>query len=321
MDFFAWFSITISFLILGGVLLYRKFDRYFGTFCLVIGAVGYFVPCIFAAPYFLVVWRMLIGRHMQTNAKLFIGRLIREQATEANSLASSDTTFHWIVAFMCNDSDSYYVAHAVGAVFSGHGKALPFKERPRESIEEKYSLHHVGWVTRKERDIHMQAVQENEPMASGYSCQEFAVDLAFQISSSRTYTFIKCFSLFRWRSILYLFLAGFSVIMFLVQNYTHLKDPVVIILPINLEFFNFVMITNLFVATEAFRLGLTNMRREKDFFGGLKDRCHVYFKVLSYMDILKLILLFLFIAGFQILVNNVMFIIGCLLIAIILAVK
>ena len=98
-------------------MLYRKFDRYFGTFCLVIGAVGYFVPCIFAAPYFLVVWRMLIGRHMQTNAKLFIGRLIREQATEANSLASSDTTSHWIVAFMCNDSDSYYVAHAVGAVF------------------------------------------------------------------------------------------------------------------------------------------------------------------------------------------------------------
>jgi hypothetical protein len=263
---------------------------------------------------------MLIGRHMQTNAKLFIGR-IRDNATRNTSQASSDTTSHWIVAFLCENSECYYVTHAVGAVISGRGEALPFKPKSKESIEEKYSLHHVGWVTRKERETHMQRVQENEPMASGYSCQEYAVDMAFQISSSRTYTFIKCFTLFRWRSFLYVFLAGFSSAVFLVQTYTNLNAPVVIFYPINFEFFNFVMITNLFVATEAYRLGYTNVRQEKNVIGGLKDRCRVYFKIPSYMDILKLLLLLLFIAGIQICIKDIMIVIGFLLIVIILAAK
>ena len=102
-------------------------------------------------------------------------------------------------------------------------------------------------------------------MASGYSCQEYAVDIAFQISSSRTYTFIKCFTLFRWRSILYVFLAGFSSAVFLVQTYTNLNAPVVIFYPI---IFNFVMITIFFVA---YRLGYTNIRQEQNVIGGLKD--------------------------------------------------
>lgn len=314
MDLFA-LSTSISLCLLGAILLVRKFDYYYGILCFVIAPLGYFyMPSLLVAPYYFVVWRMLIGRHMQTNANLFVGQ-IREQTTPT----SSDTTSHWIVAFMCENSASYYVAHAVGAVISGRGKPLPFEPKPKTEIEQKYSLHHVGWVTRKERDTHMQKVQSNEPMASGYSCQEFAVDIAFQISSSRTYTFIKCFTLVRWRTVLYLVLAGFSVAMFLVQTYTDINEPVVIIIPINFEFFNFVMFTNLFVATEAYRLGYTNVRKEKSFIGGFKDRYRVFFKVPSYMDMFKLLLLFLFIVGVQIILKSTMFIIGCLLIAVILS--
>ena len=146
-------------------------------------------------------------------------------------------------------------------------------------------------------------------MASGYSCQEYAVDIAFQISSSRTYTFIKCFTLFRWRSFLYVFLAGFSSAVYFVQTYTNLNAPVVIFYPINFEFFNFVMFTNMFVATEAYRLGYTNIRQEKNVIGGLKDRSRVYFKIPSYMDILKLLLLLLFIAGIQICIRDIIIIV------------
>ena len=81
------------------------------------------------------------------------------------------------------------------------------------------------------------------------------------------------------------------------------------------------MFTNLFVAIEAYRLGYTNIRQEKNVIAGLKDRFHVYFKIPSYVDILKLLLLLLFIAGIQICIRDIMIVIGVLLIAIILAAK
>jgi len=48
----------------------------------------------------------------------------------------------------------------------------------------------------------MEEVREMERMESGNSCQEYAVDLAFQLSCSRTYTFMKLVMLPRWRTVI-----------------------------------------------------------------------------------------------------------------------
>ena len=286
---------------------------------MLISVLGYYLPYLFAAPYFFVVWRMLIGHHMQTDAKLFIGQMKREFVISANSPTSSDTLSHWIVAYTTGESsDDYLVAHAVGEVISGHGIVRHFESKAKEEIEQKYSLHHVGWVTRKEREHHQEQVQKKEPMASGYTCQEFAVDIAFQISSSRTYTFMKSVMLFRWRTVVYFVLAALSIAISIVESYTN-EPTLILVVPINLKFFNFAMITNLFVATEAYRLGFTNVRRERNFLGGLKDRYHVYFKVPSYVDMFKLIVLSIVAAGVQICFQNTMLTIGFFLIAIIMA--
>lgn len=186
-------STSLSLGLLGAVLLYRKFDVYYGSLCLIIASLGYFYPILLIFPYFMVVWRIKLGRHIQTDAKLFIGQQRFSIDLPENDSTTSfiPTLAHWIVAVHSDDSDSYRMTHAVGAVISGSGKRLPFKVKKATWIEEHYILHHVGWVTRREREQHIQQIQEHEPLASGYSCQEYAVDIAFQISCSRTYTFFK----------------------------------------------------------------------------------------------------------------------------------
>lgn len=317
MEMFA-FSTSLSFGVLGTVLLYRKFDTYYGGLCLFIAILGYFCPFLLILPYFFVVWRVLLGRHMQTDAKLFIGQHRRHNRTRDRdpdpSESSTSSLAHWIVATQSGSSDDYRMTHATGEVVSGLGERRPYKRRSREWMEERYDLHHVGWVTRKERENHMQQVQENEPMASGYSCQEFAVDIAFQISSSRTYTFMKCVTLTRVRTVIYFSMMIFSGLVFLWQNLTN--QPVIVFVPINSELFNPVMITNIFIAMEAYRLGYTNLRREHNFWGGLKDRLHVYCRVISYRDMFKLTLLFLFSTVVQIWINNIMLTVSILMVAI-----
>jgi len=313
-------STSVSFGVLGTVLLYRKFDVYYGGVCLFIAALGYFCPFLLILPYFVVVWRVLLGRHMQTDAKLFIGQHRRHRRSKDHVLQPSDSSTtsltHWIVATQNENSDDYRMTHATGEVVSGLGERRPYKIKSREWMEERYDLHHVGWVTRKERENHMQQVQENEPMASGYSCQEFAVDIAFQISSSRTYTFMKCVTLTRVRTVIYFSIMLFSVLVFLWQNWTN--QAVIVFVPINPELFNPMVITNIFIAMEAYRLGYTNLRRERNFWKGLNDRLNVYFRVISYRDMFKLILLLLFATVVQMWINNTMLTVSILMVAIIM---
>ena len=98
------------------------------------------------------------------------------------------------------------------------------------------------------------------------------------------------------------------------------NQPVVVFVAINPYFFNAVMLTNIFVATEAFRLGYTNRRQEKFWLDGLKDRLRVYFNSINCRDKSKLIMLLVFCLGVQILVNNTLVTICFLMIAIYLSI-
>ena len=323
--------LSLSFGVLGTVLLYRRFDWYYGCFCLIISALGCWYPLALIFPYFLVVWRVLIGRNIKTDSPLFIGErnINCKEADEQHSTSSgSNSLSHWIVAVRVpadHDNlgdDSYLMAHAVdedGPVISGFGKGLKFRHKSKTEVEEKYQLHHVGWVTRKQREYQMSQVVENEPMASGYSCQEFAVDIAFQVSSSRTYTYIKSLTLIRLRAMIYYSLAIFSAIVYLLHEC--FDQPVVVFLPLNPDMFNPATVTNLFIATEAYRIGYTNVRREslRNWKKGLSDRLHVYVNTLPAVDKFKLLLLLPFCIALQIWIENIMLTISIMMVCIFMA--
>lgn len=319
-------TISLSFGSLGAVLLYRKFDVYYGSVCLLTAAFGIKYPILFIFPYFFVAWRVFVGRSIRTDAKLLIGQRRRPNGEAAplwdsprlqpkhsdESRTSSNSLAHWIVAVE-ESNDKYCITHAVGEVVSGKGKKMPYKDKQKEEVEQRYLLHHVGWVTRKARKEHMEEVREMERMESGNSCQEYAVDLAFQLSCSRTYTFMKLVILPRWRTMIYFILLA------VVSFHIVANKPVVVFVAINPYIFNPFVITNIFIAVEANRLGYTNLRQEKHWWGGLKDRINVYFKVISYADMFKLCLILLLSAVIQMSMNNIMLTLGFIMVIIILA--
>lgn len=305
-------ALSLSFGGLGAVLLYRKFDVYYGNACLLTAAFGFLYPALFIIPYFFVVWRVFVGRSIRTDAKLLIGQL-RHGAVPflSESQMSSNSLAHWIVA-LDEGNDKYCVTHAVGEVVSGKGKKMPYKDKQKEEVEQRYVLHHVGWVTRKARKEHMEEVRKKERMESGNSCQEYAVDLAFQLSCSRTYTFMKSVTLPRWRTAIYF-------ILLVVFSFHMLANkPVVLFVAINPFIFNPFVIVNIFIAMEANRLGNTNLRQEKQWWEGLKDRLKVYFKVISYADMIKLCVILLLCVVVQMSINNIMLTLGIMMAIIIL---
>ena len=58
-------------------------------------------------------------------------------------------------------------------------------------------------MTKKKREKKLIEVVDFEPMVSGNSCQEYTVDIAFQISGSRTYIFMKTMALPRFCNTLF----------------------------------------------------------------------------------------------------------------------
>ena len=58
-------------------------------------------------------------------------------------------------------------------------------------------------MTKKKREKKLIEVVDFEPMVSGNSCQEYTVDIAFQIPGSRTYIFMKTMALPRFCNTLF----------------------------------------------------------------------------------------------------------------------
>jgi hypothetical protein len=132
-----------------------------------------------------------------TDQKLYIARCIEQKDMDKADFSGSTTLNHWAVVI--HDGGRYYYTQAVGNVVSGKGKPIPFREMEEDRLN-KYRLNPVGFVTQKQRETKTRELVDAKPMVSGNSCQEYAVVIAFQLSSSRTYTFVKIMALPRMRN-------------------------------------------------------------------------------------------------------------------------
>ena len=183
-----------------------------------------------------------MGLNVATDQKLYIARRIQQKDIDEADFSGFTTLNHWAVVIQ--DGDRYIYTHAVGEVISGEGEKKPFIKMEELTLK-KYRLNHVGFVTRKQRKTKTKELVDAEQMVSGNSCQEYAVDIAFQLSSSRTYTFVKIMALPRIRNTVF-FGAVILSIAFTVFDY-----PVARVL-------NPLFLTNMFVASELSRIGIHN---------------------------------------------------------------
>jgi hypothetical protein len=216
------------------------------TEVILVAAIGFFFPILYGLPYIIVVWRVLVGINVATDQKLYIARCIEQKDMDKADFSGSTTLNHWAVVI--HDGDRYFYTHAVGDVVSGKGKKIPFREMEEDKLN-KYRLNPVGFVTQKQRETKTRELVDAEQMVSGNSCQEFAVDIAFHLSSSRTYTFVKIMALPRMRNTVFYSAVILSIV------FTMLDHPFARLL-------NPLFLTNLFAAWELSRIGIHNQTQE-----------------------------------------------------------
>lgn len=236
-------SISASFLLLFLTLQHYKYEIMYRTLVAVIALMGLVWPPVYFLPYALVLWRVFVGANVITENKMFIGCLVH--GTMDESVDSSNASTHWIVAIERGYED-YLYTHAVGEVLQGRGVKKPFQWIDSLKLRRNYMLTHVGYVTRKNTSQKMVEVVDLEPMKSGNSCQEFAVDIAFQLSSSRTFTFMKTMSIWRGRTVVFYTLLGLSIALYFTQ--LHWLAKIV----------NVIVICNVFASIELSRIGIHN---------------------------------------------------------------
>ena len=187
-----------------------------------------------------------MGLNVATDQELYIARCIEQTDMEMADFSGSTTLNHWAVVIQ--DGDRYFYTQAVGKVVSGKGTKIPFRNMEEDTLS-KYRLDHVGFVTRNQRETKIRELVDAEPMVSGYSCQEYAVDIAFQLSSSRTYTFAKIMALPRMRNtVLFIAVALSTAFAVFGHPYARVLNPLVL--------------TNLFAAWELSRIGIHNQTQE-----------------------------------------------------------
>ena len=237
-------AVSISYICLFIVLTFYKYEAIFRIGVILVATIGFFFPMLYGLPYFFVVWRVLVGLNVVTDQKLYIARHITEHIDmDKADFYSSTTLNHWAVVIQ--NGDQYFYTHAVGDVVSGHGRKIPFEKIEKDKLQRNYRLDPVGFVTLKQREKKTIQLVDAEPMVSGNTCQEYAVDIAFQLSSSRTYTFVKTMALPRMRNTVF-YSALILSILLMVFDY-----PLAVLL-------NPLFLTNLYVAWELSRIGLHN---------------------------------------------------------------
>ena len=194
--------LKLSLLLLAAVLLNRKLHRDLGWICVSAVMVGYLWPTWLLIPYVVIVWRIskefLESRRdsPQTKFPLLIGRC------RSSPKHDYDQSADWIVAVEVppkevlgdfpnrqvnyNEDDKIYlVAMAAPKISSGETRKQLLKSQS-ELNSYNYQLKHVGWVCQPD----MSAIAINEPIPPGYSCHESAINLAFQITTSKIYTYV-----------------------------------------------------------------------------------------------------------------------------------
>ncbi|CAB4041506.1 Hypothetical predicted protein, partial [Paramuricea clavata] len=151
-------------------------------------------------------------------------------------------------AVVIRDGDRYFCTQVVGNVISGEGIKIPFREMKKAQLD-KYRLNPVGFVTQNQRETKTRDLVDAEPMVSGNSSQEYAVDIAFHLSSSPTYTFVKIMALPRMRNAVFYCTVILSIVFIMLDHpFARLLNPL--------------FLTNLFAAWELSRIGIHNQTQE-----------------------------------------------------------
>lgn len=246
-DFVFRLAVSMSYICLFFVLTF-KYKVIFKTGVIIVAVTGFFSPILYGLPYIIILWRILVGLNVTTDQELYIARYIGQTDMDMADFSGSTTLNHWAVVI--KDGNRYFYTHAVGNVVSGEGREIPFTEM-EEDVRSNYRLYHVGFVTRSQRETRTTELMDAEPMVSGISCQEYAVDIAFQLSSSRTYTFAKIMALPLMRNTVFFFIFVLSTA-FVVLDY-----PCACVL-------NPLVLTNLFAAWQLSRIGIHNQAQEVD---------------------------------------------------------
>ncbi|KAK2572939.1 hypothetical protein P5673_001955 [Acropora cervicornis] len=252
--------VSMSYTCLFFVLTHFNYEVIFRTGVILVAATGFFFPILYGLPYIIILWRIRVGSNVTTDQELYIARYIEQTDMDMADFSGSTTLNHWAVAI--HDGGRYFYTHAVGNVVSGEGKKIPFKEMEEDKLC-KYRLDHVGFVTGKQRETKTRELVDAEPMVSGNSCQEYAVDIAFQLSSSRTYTFARIMALPRMRNTVFFIFVALSTVLAVSGNfYARLLNPLVL--------------TNLFAAVELYRIGIHNQAQEVDLRSIVERTASVY---------------------------------------------
>lgn len=242
-------ALSVSYVCLFVVLTRFNYEVMFRTGVLSVAVAGFFFPILYLLPYVFIVWRVLVGLNVSTNRKLYIARCIDYEDMDKADFSNSTTLNHWAVVIQ--DGGRYVYTQAVGDVVLGKGIKKHFEEVAEDVLLTKYRLNHVGYVTQTVRGTKTKELVDDEPEKTGNTCQEFAVDIAFQLSSSRTYTFVKIMALPRIRNtVFYIAVILSTLSMVLGYPFARLVNPL--------------FLANLFSAWELSRIGIHNERQKND---------------------------------------------------------
>jgi hypothetical protein len=243
-DFAFRVAVSMSYICLFVVLIFYKYEVIFRTGVIIVAVVGFFFPVFYWLPYILIVWRVLVGMNVATDQKLYIARCIQQIDMDKEDFFGCTSLNHWAVVIQ--DGAQYFLTQAVGTVISGKGIKIPFRKLEKDTLLNKYRLNHVGFVTQKQRETKGKELVDDEPMVSGNSCQEYAVDIAFQLSSSRTYTFVKIMALNQYRNIAFYIVVMLSIVFNMALDYPSAR------------LLNPLCLANLYAALELSRIGIHN---------------------------------------------------------------
>lgn len=250
--------ISTSYIILFVTLHFYGYEIMYRHLVAAIAVLGLCWPPAYFLPYAMVLWRVFVGANVITQSKMYIGQLLHGVVASHDP---SNASAHWVVAV--ERETDYLYTHAVGGVISGEGVKKPFKQIDSEVLKASYVLTHIGYVTKKNTRQKMVEVVDLEPMRSGNSCQEFAVDIAFQLSSSRTFTFMKTMAMLRIRTVVFYTVVSFSVIGYVTQFHwiSNLINPIVI--------------ANVFASIELSRIGILNTKVQEGYLPVI--RAYIYY--------------------------------------------
>ena len=205
--------LTISLLLVSALLLSRKLaDNQLRSLCVVSALLsGVIWSPIIVLPYLMIIWRMIrraMDHPIKTRYPLFIARKRLIGVSQPGTVDRDwSLSYEWLVVVgippsetvrTCTDDGvnsnlEFYLVRKAELLNSGDVKQFKWSKSDLEN--QSYHLYHVGWST---HPPDMSAIVTDKAVSSGYSCLEFALYLAIQMSSLKVYTYFCSTFWLRW---------------------------------------------------------------------------------------------------------------------------